>query len=383
MKDRFSDLISREGDLTKLITLINFDGVGEISTMMNQFIRKLRDLVNDIMKDSLELSRTGDNLDQAIRNVGSVIQTNNSMMINLNSKISDHTQSIFKSSESLQNIFSDIQTLDAIISDQAAGVTESSATIRQSIEFTKKNAEIIRNVEDMFSQLLGASESGKEKIDVLSTRLEEVLGQSEKLLETNKVITGIAARTNLLAMNAAIEAAHAKSAGSGFAVVAQEIRNLAENSARESGKISAELKKTSEIIEQAADEARTTQATFNTVKDFIHKTHDLEQDVLRSFDEQLVGSNQIISALTEITEITEKVRTAASHITEETRAVESTMENLNTISDNLSRDIQGLAKESDKINQSVSEMNEISNRNKTNIGNISTAVQRFHIETET
>ena len=382
MKNIVNDLNSREGNLSRNITLVNFDDIGEISTQINIFIDKLRKIVLDIHQYCTILKNTGENLNTQIQGTAESIQLNMNKTKDLNIKISEHIDHVFKSSESVNHIFTDIKSLDNIINDQAAGVEESSATIRQSIEHTQKNTEIIREVENTFTMLTTVSDSGKEKIDILDSSLKKVLEQSVKLQETNKIISGIASRTNLLAMNAAIEAAHARDAGAGFAVVATEIRSLAENSARESSNISNELKKTEATIQQAANEASAVQAAFNEVNKYINKTHSLEQTVLHSLEEQLVGNKQIIVALEEITGITEKVRSAAVSITKETETVGKNMKDLNDICKKLENDINDVTVETNQITLHVQEMENLSFKNKDNINNIYNAIGRFKITKE-
>ena len=137
-----------------------------------------------------------------------------------------------------------------------------------------------------FSKLTEEASIGKVKQSAVDSSVREIASQSELLMEANEVIAGIASQTNLLAMNAAIEAAHAGEAGKGFSVVADEIRRLSETSAEQSRSIGAELGKISETIAEVVETSRESETVFASITSEIDTTDILVKQIERAMAEQ-------------------------------------------------------------------------------------------------
>ena len=166
--------------------------------------------------------------------------------------------------------------------------------------------------------------------------------ESKALQEANKIIATIAAQTNLMAMNAAIEAAHAGEAGRGFSVVADEIRKLAENSSRESQKISAELKQITGTIDRIVTSSSSSEEVFGHVSARLGETGTLVCEVDNAIREQQAGAGQVLEALRVMKDITGKVKTGS--------------ESMRAGSDTMLREMHKLQRDSQEISGNLEEM---------------------------
>jgi methyl-accepting chemotaxis protein len=190
----------------------------------------------------------------------------------------------------------------------------------------------------------------------------------------------IASQTNLLSMNAAIEAAHAGEAGKGFAVVAGEIRKLAESSGEQSKTISEVLKKIKESIDTITVSTGSVLKQFEAINSSIKIVADQETNIRNAMEEQGEGSKQILDAIAELNEITRHVKAGSTEMLQGSREVIQESKKLDMVTQEISGGMKEMATGADQINTAVNEVNTISGRNKQNIDILMKEVSRFKVE---
>jgi methyl-accepting chemotaxis protein len=291
----------------------------------------------------------------------------------------EQKQKAHTASEAVNDITNKINALDTAIQGQAANVTESSAAVQQIIKSFASISGANETVQKNFISLVEIADQGKEKISEVSAKITGLLNRAQQLEEANELISTIASQTDLLAMNAAIEAAHAGEAGRGFAVVAEEIRKLAENSSEQSKEIMSLLKEISTTIGSVAIEVQKTESTFNHVRQYIHKTNNLEKEVHTSMQELKSGSNEILNGLDEINSITTHVKTNAGHIMRDTAEVKESLQALEEIAVKLEGHMQQIADGMRTMEEDVHRMEEVNKDNVSNIQNIKDSSESFKV----
>jgi methyl-accepting chemotaxis protein len=209
--------------------------------------------------------------------------------------------------------------------------------------------------------------------------VKNVSSQSEHLLETNEIIDAIASQTNLLAMNAAIEAAHAGEAGKGFSVVSDEIRKLAENSAEQSKVIESDLKKVVETISTIVDASAKADDAFGAVTKQIKEANGLIQEIRMSMKEQNEGSRQVLEALDEIQNITFQIRDGSLEMNQGASMILKEMSRLEDISRKVQKSTQDIARASDTIGQTIEEVLELTGKNTEVVKALNDVTGRFKL----
>ena len=179
-----------------------------------------------------------------------------------------------------------------------------------------------------FEELSQNAELGVTQQKKVEEQILSVSEQSKTLQDANKAIEDVASQTNLLAMNAAIEAAHAGEAGKGFAVVADEIRKLSETSSAQSKKITGELNKIQTTIATVVESSKLSSQSFNTVNEQIMNTDQLVRQIRAAMEEQQVGSQQIVDSLKVMNDGTSEVRVAGHEMAEGNRLILDEIHNL-------------------------------------------------------
>jgi methyl-accepting chemotaxis protein len=264
-----------------------------------------------------------------------------------------------------------------MIEQQTNSVNVSSSAIEQMTaninSVTKTLADNSRNV----AALTEASENGKTGLQLVAQEIQEIAKDSEGLLEINSVMNTIASQTNLLSMNAAIEAAHAGEAGKGFAVVADEIRKLAESSSKQSKTTASMLKKIKASIDNITRSSNEVLDRFGAIDTSVKTVSEHERNILSAMEEQEVGGRQILESIGRLREITASVKDGSTQMAESGNTlVKETDELIKTSKetvDGMNEIIIGI----NQISNSMGVVNEMSTENNKNFEALKEETNKF------
>ena len=232
---------------------------------------------------------------------------------------------------------------------------------------------------ESFTELTQSVSEGTKLQNDVNERIHQIEKQSIMLQSANKAIASIASQTNLLAMNAAIEAAHAGDAGRGFSVVADEIRKLSETSSAQSRTIGQQLKEILETILSMVVASSRSGEAFNKVTERIGDTDELVQQINGAMQEQNEGSRQINSALQSMNDTTVYVRRSSEELSESNRTVLSQMENLRNVTDKMISRMDEMNTGARKIGETENALKKISVQMEESISEIGSQIDEFSI----
>lgn len=369
-----------DGDLTIETVVEGKDEIAKLSKSFNHFTSTLSNMLKDIKLAVDGLENMGNNLADEMHQTASAENEVSAILQSIGEKVLIQDDEIESAIASLNEFFKQLDSLHGLIESQAASVTESSASIEEMIASIRSEKLSVENMSKVVEEMVSASNTTFSQVKEVGEFIKEVDRQSELLLEANEVISSIADQTNLLAMNAAIEAAHAGDAGRGFAVVADEIRKLAETSSEQSKDIASNLTKIKSVIETVVENTERATVSFETMNKSINNVTELQDAVLGSITEQSAGTNEVLIATTEINNITQKVRLMSSDMDNHSKALQKNLDGISQISSEVSAGMKETLVGMEEIHKSMIEVDKLSVNNKTNVAVVSNLVSRFKLK---
>lgn len=300
MSAALRDIVEGEGDLTKTINIRTKDEIGELAVLFNVFVGNIRKIVQNIKTDASQVASVAEELSKTVHQ--------NKITINEVSK--------------------------AIEKDSAV-IVQSAATIQEMARNVQEIAKEIRRIENITTDAKGEAVKGSEAVVAANKSMENLDTSSKKIGGIIQVITEISNQTNLLSLNAAIEAIKAGEAGKGFAVVADEVRNLAERSAASVVEIRHLIEQSTTIVAEGNTVNQQTGQILEKIIKLVNEVSFQINSTSQAFTEQEDGIQEIAQTADTFSTTSEKNAEAVNQLSEATDQVAITTEDLAQLSESL------------------------------------------------
>ncbi len=265
---------------------------------------------------------------------------------------------ISEAASAVTEIHTAIENLTNTVSTQTSAVTQTSAAVEQMAASIGSIARIAGEKSSSAKALLEAVEEGKDKITAANNHVLAIDTAVQGMMEVIGVINSIAAQTNLLAMNAAIEAAHAGDAGRGFSVVADEIRKLAESTSGNAKKISTSLKETTQKMNSAIDAGKSSGSSFSRISVEAEKFVDAFTEISNSTAEVSEGNREVVKATESLITISEEIRSGSAEIKANTEEINTSLSLLEQSSKEVVMKVNEIQNGTEQILKAQDEINE-------------------------
>ena len=367
------------GNLTVRADVKAKDEVGRIALFFNDFIGTLEGMVREVKGVTAETDRISQDMAASSEETAASLHEIRVNTEGMKNKIVILDGEVSSSTRSADELGDHIQRLSELISSQASAIDESSASIE---EMTANITNIAKAAEEKLriaSELETTALDGQSEMEETELVIKKVAASASVIMEMIQIIQDIASRTNLLAMNAAIEAAHAGEFGKGFAVVADEIRNLAESSAESAKQITQSLGEVTEYIDISETSTEKTGEIFSVIVDQIKGVAFSMAEMKNATHELSIGAKQILEALGSLISTTEEVKGSSTDMNHQVATIIAAMQRVSMISSDTKTGMEEITIGINEIYKAAEAISESGADNSRSVDNLKTLIARFTV----
>ena len=366
-----------EGDLTVRLSASGKDEVSQLAVYFNDTMEKIRIAILAINKNAYLMKDIEISLSSNMDATSSNMQKINANIEDVKKEANVQASSAKETAKTISSIIGTIKDLSANIDSQAASVSQSSSSVEEMVANIESITSTLQQSDSLIKDLSSATVEGRQTLASSNEMAKKIEEESGFLMEASKVIQHIASETNLLAMNAAIEASHAGEEGGGFAVVADEIRKLAENASVQGASITKTLKMLSSEIEALVTSSDIVEKKFSAIFSLAEEVKNISERLMDAMQEQSNGSCEVLKAISDIREITSTVQSDSFEMLRGSENVATEMKKLDELSDVIANSMEKMSIGILHISEAVQEVLKITERNKTSVKELVEEVKKF------
>lgn len=325
INSKIEELTSKKGDLTKRINIMQFDEIGDIGLNVNTFLNTLNEIFYTVHQTSLKIEDFFIHLREKVDRSTTDVEELLSSISEVGANTQNQNEVVIQVKTDLSNLLDNIKKVASEVNNQVVVMEQSSSAISQLTANIMSVTETTQKASDVAKNLLTTAKSGANAVSRAIEAINEIEESSKQVEEIVTLISNIAEQTDLLSMNAAIEAAHAGEYGKGFAVVADEVRKLAENSANNANEIIDHIKNMAEKIENGVQLSEEAGKSLQSILEASKETTMLNQEISSAMNEQSKGASEIMQSISTLVNATQNIKENSDNQQQKANSIEEAM----------------------------------------------------------
>lgn len=322
----------KDGDLTTRFGSRTRDEISMLASNLNQFSDGLKETISHVQSVSRDNIQLKESLIVTTEQTSASTTQINSNMESIGKQIAGLDERFVEAVRDVEGISANISSLNNQIQEQMSMVEQSTASVTEMIASLENVAAITEKRRSAAERLTRTTETGGRKASATSEIVRKINDSVDSIRNITGLIGGISAQTNLLAMNAAIEAAHAGEAGRGFSVVADEIRKLSEASSAQSKEIDRILRAMVDLISQANDSGAELDDAFGSIEREVQEFSSSLAEIASTMNEIRTGSDQVLQAMVVLQNASDAVKRGSGTINDNSASIHDTMRAVQRVS---------------------------------------------------
>ncbi len=372
-----NEIAGGAGNLTQRVAVVGNDEVGRVAASFDRFVEALQEMIEGIKKSVQTLRNLGMDLADNSNETAAAINQITANIESVKTQVYSQEEQVSTTATSVEELTRNIDSLKSQMTSEHDTLLQTTGHIDEMLATIHAMVDDVRATQTELAELREKIRQGSEGVEGTSSAVQQIMKRSVQLQEANTFIVSIAAQTNLLAMNAAIEAAHAGESGRGFAVVAEEIRKLADQANQQSSLIGKEISGIHQEIQNTSKQTEATLELFDLVGHTISTVDHVFSRVAEGADRQGSLSDQVSAALRQLQNIVDTVHTGAGEMSNANEQILRSVTELRDRTYHTRSSIEEISTGATEINSAVNALNELSNGNRDAIAEITTRVDRF------
>lgn len=372
--------LEKSGNLSGRINITTADEVGVLISNQNELMEKLTGTINVLKKETNKVNDSAQVLTESSSKSLVALESVKQSVYAIESEDKKTNEIISSTYSDIESLKGNAMKVEELVVGQSLSIEQASNSIHEMVNSIANISDITKKADEVSEKLRVTSHSGSQSIKTAEEAIKLIQESSEAVHNAVLIIKKISGQTNLLAMNASIEAAHAGEFGQGFAVVADEVRTLAANSAKNVQTVNDYISDMAEKIENGVQAMQDAKQAFEVIDSGVEETADIVRSIAQAVDIQREGTEETLSATQEVVNSISSIKELASLQRMHTDNVYENTKNIVSSSQAITEALKQTSQAAVNLNEILSDVDKCAADNTSSIQKMKSQIEVFKTE---